>query len=41
MITVRAFNNPDFAAEWLEVPVQILLPPTRTADAGHYRADSE
>jgi hypothetical protein len=35
MITVRAFNNPDFAAEWLEVPVQILLPPTRTADARH------
>ena len=35
MITVRAFNNPDFAAEWLEVPVQILFPPTRTADARH------
>ena len=34
-ITVRAFNNPDFAAEWLEVPVQILFPPTRTADARH------
>ena len=31
-ITVRAFNNADFAAEWLEVPVQILFPP-RTADA--------
>jgi hypothetical protein len=39
MMTVRAFNNPDFAAEWLDVPVQILSPPTRTADAGHYRAD--
>ena len=26
MITVRAFINPDFAAEWLEVPVQILFP---------------
>ena len=38
-ISVRAFNNPDFAAEWLEVPVQILFPPTRTADARHYRAD--
>jgi len=35
MITVRAFNNPDFAAEWLEVPVQILFPPTGTADARH------
>ena len=40
-ITVRAFNNPDFAAEWLEVPVQILFPPTRTADARHLRADRE
>lgn len=39
MMTVRAFNNPDFAAEWLEVPVQILLPPAQTADARHYRAD--
>ena len=27
MITVRAFSNRDFAAEWLEVPVQILHPP--------------
>ena len=35
MITVRAFTNPDFAAEWLEVPVPILFPPTRTADARH------
>jgi hypothetical protein len=35
MITVRAFINTDFAAEWLEVPVQILFPPTRTADARH------
>ena len=34
-ISVRAFNNPDFAAEWLEVPVQILFPPTQTADARH------
>ena len=38
-ISVRAFNNPDFAAEWLEVPVQILFPLQRTADARHYRAD--
>jgi len=27
MITVRAFSNRDFAAEWLEAPVQILHPP--------------
>lgn len=26
-ISVRAFSNRDFAAEWLEVPVQILSPP--------------
>ena len=40
-ITVRAFNNPDFAAEWLEVPVQILFPPTRTADARRSSAETE
>ena len=27
MIKVRAFSNRDFAAEWLEVPVQILSAP--------------
>jgi hypothetical protein len=41
MMTVRAFNNPDFAAEWLEVPVQILFPPSRTADARHYTVDRQ